>query len=127
MKKRRGSACVEFAIVLPVLMIFLLGIMEFGYVFMVKLTASHAAQSAVRTASLCTSSHEDVMRTIVKVMRGLPYSETEVVMNDNCRCSVKIVVPYGAASPTGGIMGIPAFNGDIIGEFSSMKEGCTPQ
>ena len=47
----RGASAVEFAIVLPVLLLFLYGIIEFGTVFLIKHGLTEAAADAVRAAA----------------------------------------------------------------------------
>lgn len=48
----RGVALVEFAIVLPLLLFFLLGIIEFGMMVLHKLTLEEAAREGVRVAAV---------------------------------------------------------------------------
>jgi Flp pilus assembly protein TadG len=49
---RRGAALVEFAIVLPLLMVLLLGIMEFGMIMRDYLMLGHGAREGARTAAV---------------------------------------------------------------------------
>lgn len=44
----RGAAAVEFAIILPVLITIVMGIMDFGFAFFVQSTAAGAAREGVR-------------------------------------------------------------------------------
>ena len=48
----RGAAAVEFAIILPILMMLLLGIVEFGYAFVLKASVSSAARVGVRNYAI---------------------------------------------------------------------------
>ena len=48
----RGAAAVEFAIILPVLVMLVFGIVEFGFVFNRWLSMTHAAREGVRVYSL---------------------------------------------------------------------------
>lgn len=48
----RGVAAVEFAIILPMLMVLLLGIMEFGYAFVLQASVSSAARVGVRSYAI---------------------------------------------------------------------------
>jgi Flp pilus assembly protein TadG len=48
----RGAAAVEFAIVLPVLLALLLGIMEFGRAFNTQMSLTNAAREGVRVMAI---------------------------------------------------------------------------
>jgi len=47
-----GAAAVEFALVLPILVVLLFGIIEFGMVFDAQLQVTHAAREGARMASV---------------------------------------------------------------------------
>lgn len=51
-RRERGAAAVEFALVVPVLVLLLLGIVEFGRVMQVQSTLSAAAREGVRVTAL---------------------------------------------------------------------------
>jgi len=55
---RRGQALVEFALVLPFLIILVLGIMEFGWLTKNQLTVANAVREGARTAALGKSTSE---------------------------------------------------------------------
>lgn len=63
LKNKRGQAMVEFALVLPILLLLLLGIMEFGLVFHEYLVVTHAAREGSRVATLGGSDAE-IMTTV---------------------------------------------------------------
>ena len=48
MDNQRGTAAIEFAIVLPLLMVFIFGIIEFGLVFYDKAMVTNASREAAR-------------------------------------------------------------------------------
>ncbi|RKO25566.1 pilus assembly protein [Pseudarthrobacter phenanthrenivorans] len=48
----RGAAAVEFAIILPVLLTLVLGIMEFGRAYNTQLSLTHAAREGVRVMAI---------------------------------------------------------------------------
>jgi uncharacterized protein (UPF0333 family) len=52
MKSQKGQSLVEFALVLPLLVVLLFGIMDFGRVFHAYLTIDHAGREAARAASI---------------------------------------------------------------------------
>lgn len=52
LKNERGAAAVEFALVLPLLLLILLGIFEFGRLFNIQLVTSNAAREAARVMAI---------------------------------------------------------------------------
>lgn len=52
MKSQKGSAIVEMALVLPILILLVFGIIDFGRVFHAYLTIDHAGREAARMASI---------------------------------------------------------------------------
>ena len=58
LKKKRGQAIVEFALILPVFKLILLGIMEFGLVFHQYLVVTAASREGARVAALGGSDAE---------------------------------------------------------------------
>lgn len=49
----RGSQAVEFAILVPVLLLIVAGIVTFGFVFNAQITATQAAREGARLAAIC--------------------------------------------------------------------------
>lgn len=54
-KSERGAVAVEFAILAPVLIMMLLGIMEFGRAYNAQITLSNAAREGVRVMAINNS------------------------------------------------------------------------
>lgn len=52
MKKETGQSLVEFALVLPLLILLLFGVIDFGRVFHAYLTIDHAGREAARAVSI---------------------------------------------------------------------------
>ncbi|WP_273834373.1 TadE/TadG family type IV pilus assembly protein [Guptibacillus sedimenti] len=52
MKSEKGQSMVEFALVLPILVMLLFGIIDFGRIFHTYLAIDHASREAARTASI---------------------------------------------------------------------------
>jgi Flp pilus assembly protein TadG len=59
--RRRGAAVVEMAIVTPLLIMMLLGVMEFGWVMMVRETLTNATREACRVRVLQGSTDADAL------------------------------------------------------------------
>lgn len=52
MKSEKGQSLVEFALILPLLVLLLFGITDFGRIFHAYLTIDHAGREAARQASI---------------------------------------------------------------------------
>jgi Flp pilus assembly protein TadG len=52
MRSERGAALVEFALILPVLVMLIFGIVEFGRGYNAKITVTHAAREGARVLAL---------------------------------------------------------------------------
>ena len=50
--RERGAALVEMALILPILILLLLGIFEFGRAYNAKITLTHATREAVRELAI---------------------------------------------------------------------------
>lgn len=57
-KSESGQSLVEFALVIPILLIFILGILEFGWLLNAKITLTSAAREGVRAAVVSTVSRD---------------------------------------------------------------------
>ena len=51
-RRHRGAAAVEFALVVPLLVMILFGIMEFGYAFFIQASVASAARVGVRSYAI---------------------------------------------------------------------------
>ena len=65
--RRRAAAVVEMAVVTPLLVTLLFGIMEFGRRFMVYQTLVQAAREGCRTAVLQGSTEQDIRTRVASI------------------------------------------------------------
>lgn len=125
--RERGTAVVEFAVVLPLLLTILFGIIEFGYVFMVRQTLQHAAREGCRLAILQTSvaPYANVSTRVSDVMATTNASSYTLDMTHATVAvpieAVTVTVPYDDVSLLGNFLGIGGF--DLTGTASMRKEG----
>ncbi|MEK6677373.1 MAG: TadE family protein [Planctomycetota bacterium] len=121
----RAAAIVEFAVVLPLLLTILLGIIEYGWVFMVRQTLQNAAREGCRLLVLQTSvePYANVTTRIGEVMAptGISAFSSNMVHNE-CEETVSVTVPYGNVSLVGGFFGTADY--DLTGSCTMRKEGC---
>lgn len=92
----KGNSMIEFAFVMPVLMLLLLGTFEFGHLFYVQLTLESAVREATRLALTGgtipgLSRAESIVERIRQVAPGLDVQPGQVA----------IIGPGGAGDPGG--------------------------
>lgn len=97
---RRGAAVVEMAVVTPLLMTMMLGMIEFGYIFMMQQSLTNSAREACRLASLPGTTDAEVRARLHEAMAstGLDVTADMVTIEpatlENPVVRVKVQVPY---------------------------------
>lgn len=89
-KNERGAAAVEMAILLPVLLLLLLGIMEFGRAFNAQVTLTNAAREGVRVMAI-TNDEENAIAAAEEAATLL------VIRDDNPTFTLTFADPDGTA------------------------------
>lgn len=89
----RGAAAVEFALVLPVLLLVVIGIIEFGRAYNIQTTLSNAARDGVRVMALKDSPSE-AKATVMTSADGLSLTESMIDVSPESSC-----VTTGATDP----------------------------
>lgn len=126
-RRARAAAVVEFAVVLPLLLTILFGIIEYGWIFMVRQTLQSAAREGCRLAVLQTSvaPYTNVTNQIAAVMAPTGLTGYSVTMTHATTGNpvefVEIAVPYDDVSLMGGFFGSHSY--DLAGACSMRKEG----
>jgi len=125
--RSRAAAVVEFAVVLPLLLTILFGIIEYGWVFMVRQTLQTAAREGCRLAVLQTSvdPYTNVVERVAQVMGPTGLTSYSITMGHATPGtpveSVVITIPYNDVSLLGGFFGTHDYN--LGGTCSMRKEG----
>ena len=126
-RRARAAAVVEFAVVLPLLLTILFGIIEYGWVFMVRQTLQTGAREGARVAVLQTSvpPYTNVMDRVTGVMAPTGLTSFTVTMTHatlaNPVETVTLSIPYNDVSLLGGFFGTHDYN--LGGTCSMRKEG----
>ncbi len=83
-KKQKGQAIVEFAIVLPVILILLLGMLEWGFLMWTQTTFSNAVREGAREAVVIndwsanySTRENEVKNIVINRMASLPAAQKE--------------------------------------------------
>ena len=128
-RRARAAAIVEFAVVLPLLLTVLFGIIEYGWVFMVRQTLQTAAREGCRLSVLQTTGapYTEVIQRVNQVMSPTGLTTFGIGMTHADAASaietVTITIPYADVSLMGGFFGPRNF--DLGGTCSMRKEGWT--
>lgn len=77
MKKEKGQSLVEFALVLPLLLLLLFGIVDFGRVFHAYLTIDHVGREVARAVSV-GSDEATINNIILKNGASINLTRTDV-------------------------------------------------
>jgi Flp pilus assembly protein TadG len=123
-KWRRAAAAVELAVVTPVLLTMLFGIIEFGWIFTVRQALVTAAREGARTAVLPGSTVADVEGRIAEYTQplGLTSCTTSVSCDEggNPDGTVTVSIPYANVTLVGDYFG--CVDGDLTATCSMRKE-----
>lgn len=69
-KKRRGAAAVEFAVVAPVFLLLVFGMIEYGRMVMVQQVITNASREGARTGVLDGSTNQDVVDVVTQYLNS---------------------------------------------------------
>ena len=123
---------VEFAIVAPLLVTFLFGIMEFGHLFKVRLSAQQAAREGCRLAVLQSTAKpysggsSPVVQRVTNILTaaGVVFEPGMLSITEDSLAdptvSITITLPYDDVALTGFLS---SFVNDVSGTCSMRKEG----
>jgi Flp pilus assembly protein TadG len=96
MKSQNGQSLVEFAMVLPLLVLLMFGITDFGRIFHAYLTIDHAGREAARAASI-GKDNTTVKSTAVNDATGIDLTVGQVGVTPATRTSgtdVTVTITY---------------------------------
>jgi Flp pilus assembly protein TadG len=81
--KRRGAAAVEFAIVAPVFLLLLVGMIEVGRAVMVQQVLINAARVGARQAVMLSATNDSVVDAVSEYAAGVGVSNVLVTVDPN--------------------------------------------
>lgn len=126
LRDQRGAAMVEFAIILPLLLLVVFGILQFGLLFYNYLDLTSATRDGARRAAVsrlslngaqttrdaiaASTSVVDDSQTTVTITPGTPWTSGNAV-------NVKVTYPYEL-----NVMGITVWSGPMVAESVARVE-----
>ncbi len=132
---KRGAAIVEMAVVTPLLLTLLFGVIEFGNSFMFRQILTNAAREGARTSAIQATADDSAIRSAVRdamsAVGGITSPDSAIDITHWCKYSdgtpnftekVQITVPYSGVAIFGTFFGV--WN-NIIAISTMRKEGVT--
>ncbi|MCG8404633.1 MAG: pilus assembly protein [Phycisphaerales bacterium] len=125
--KRRGAAVVETAVIAPILILGMLGMMEVGYAFMVRQTVTMSSREGARAAALPGGTLADVNTAVDAAMGAANLSGYTTTSNidtlgpTDLEVWVKVTIPLDRVTFTGNLFGGGSF--DISSTTTMRREG----
>jgi len=99
--RERGAAAVEFAILLPILILLVFGIIQFGITWNRAQGLQAAAREGARLASLPYTSTSDVQSRVTSALQGVPLdSPPTVTVSQSCSNATGQTVTVKVAATT---------------------------
>lgn len=106
-KTRAGAAAVEFALVVPIFLLFIFGIIEFGRAFMVQQILVNASREGARQAVLEGATSAGVISTVSDYLQGasigtpqdnITVSPDPISVRSREQITVSVSVPFSEVS-----------------------------
>lgn len=105
-RNRRGAAVVEFAVVVPVFLTLVFGMIEYGRMVMVQQIITNAAREGARVAILTTATTSSVSSTVTTYLSNVSITGATVTVSPNPPTSatagtgvtVTVSIPYSSVS-----------------------------
>jgi len=117
-RKDRGQSLVEFAMVVPILVVLLMAIVECGRAWMVKQNLTCASREGARVAILPSTDEDDVRNAVNQQLAAAGLDQnatitmTNVGLEGTAGDEVRVTVQYPFQVLAGSI--IPGFSGTVV-------------
>lgn len=124
--KKRAAAAVEMAIVTPLLLTMLFGIIEFGWLFTVRNSMVNAAREGARLGALPGSTESEITARVQTMLEPMNLDDNATInvtmpTSDDPVVTVVVTVPRAQVSLVGNFFGFTS--GTVEGQASMRAEG----
>lgn len=119
--KERGAAAVEFALVVPLLIVLVIGIAEFGRAYHVQTTISGAAREGVRVMAL-QNSPSNARSTVKAYAPQLNLSDSQIAVSPSA-CTVGGTAQVTVSYPFTFLTGLVGSNMTLTGRGTMRCNG----
>jgi Flp pilus assembly protein TadG len=123
---RLGAVAVEMAIVTPLLLAMLFGIIEFGWLFTVRSTMVNAAREGARLGALEGVTESEIVNRTSELLAPMHIDDNcsvtvSMPTDENPTVTVNVAAPRSSVSLVGNFFGFTS--GTITGSASMRREG----
>jgi Flp pilus assembly protein TadG len=102
----RGAAAVEFALVLPFLLLLVCGLIDFGRAYNAKLTLTHAAREGVRVWALTKDTDKAGATTRAAAVGLDPLTVTTTSCDMGKATTLSVAYDFSYITPLSGLMSL---------------------
>jgi len=120
-RKERGQELVEFALILPLLLLLLVGIFEFGYVVFVQNSLSNAVREGARYGAVKPDNQADIVTHAERLTTGLDSDNLTWDVDDSTSGRIAVSATYTHTLFTGFLW--QAFGGNSVTLEASSSMG----
>lgn len=136
--RRRGVSVVEMAVVAPLMITMIFGVIEFGWTFMVRQMMANAVREGARVAAIQATVDDvgirNAVRGAMESVGMLTIADADITVNHWCKFAdgtpdftekITLTVEYDDVTLVGGYFGWFGQSSEIVTSSSMRKEGVT--
>lgn len=123
---QRGAVAVEFALVLPLLLLLLLGMMDYGWYFFCRLSVTNAAREGARAGTTVPNGDADKAKTTAQAFinsAGLGAQNTTIDVSIGSNPTSVTVDVKMNFTPLVGFVTLPKENGTAVAKARAVMMG----
>ena len=94
----RGVVAIEFGVIMPLVIILLFAILQYGMIFNTRQIMTHAARVAVRSYAIGVSTADEAETMATELLNNEALSYTIDVTDDGTDATIDIVLPMSEAA-----------------------------
>lgn len=127
LKDKRGASAIEFALVVPIMLIILLGTIDFGMVLFAKNVTQEAARAVVRdlsTNKITSAEASSASKAMLPewVSRAVTVDIEQTFPGDSARNEFRVSINFNGAAVTAVGFFDELFSGSNLSSYATMRQ-----
>ncbi len=94
----RGLAAIEFAVILPIVIVMIFAMIQYGIIFSTRQTMSFAARTAIRSYAVRESTEAEAEQMAITLLNNASLNFTVVITDDGTDATILITLPMADAA-----------------------------